>query len=228
MSSSFPALSTKDPSRGEDLRQDTHATSTQHTVEAPSQRERDTELVKRARAGDQRAWGRLYQENFDRAYRYLLYLVGDADVAEDLTQETFARALVALDRFRGDASVQTWINRIAVNITREHWRNQKRAGRIREGLSRITDLGDGGEELHHTYVDEIRSRVLYSVLDELAPQLREAFILRDVMGHSTKDAADQLGISGGNLAVRAHRARRKVQNRLAELGWMDARQGGRS
>jgi RNA polymerase sigma-70 factor (ECF subfamily) len=148
-------------------------------------------------------------------------LVGDADLAEDLTQETFARALISLANFRGEAAVQTWINRIAVNVTREHWRAQKRRGRIRDKLTQISELGDAGEELHTNYVDEIRSKVLYSVLDEIAPQLREAFILRDVMGFSTKEAAEQLGISSGNLAVRAHRARRKVQSRLAELGWLD-------
>ena len=88
-------------------------------------------------------------------------------------------------------------------------------------MTHIAEMGDAGEVVHHSYVDEVRSKVLYEVLDELAPQLREAFVLRDVMGHSTKEAAAELGISSGNLAVRAHRARRKVEARLEALGWLD-------
>ena len=215
MSSSFPALPRKSASRGEDQGFEARDAALADSTE------RDSRLVERARAGDPHAWGRLYQNHFDRAYRYLLYLVGDGDVAEELTQETFARALVALRKFRGDASVQTWINRIAVNVAREHWRHQKRRGKINASLTEIADMGDEGEVLHHNYVDEVRSKVLYEILDDLAPQLREAFVLRDVMGHSTKDAAAELGISAGNLAVRAHRARRKVEARLEQLGWLD-------
>ena len=138
MSSSHPALPTKDASRGEDDRREAR-----NPDALARHQERDSELVKRARAGDPNAWGRLYQNHFDRAYRYLLYLVGDGDVAEELTQETFARAMVSLKKFRGEASVQTWLNRIAVNVTREHWRSQKRRGKINASLTHIADMGDG-------------------------------------------------------------------------------------
>ena len=70
MSSSFPALPTDRASRGVEHSQGkrTHRPLDRH-------HERDGELVKRARAGDPNAWGRLYQNHFDRAYRYVLYLV---------------------------------------------------------------------------------------------------------------------------------------------------------
>ena len=90
MSSSFPALPTDGASRGEDESRDAR-----NSDAVSRHQDRDSELVKRARAGDPNAWARLYQNHFDRAYRYLLYLVGDGDLAEELTQETFARAMVS-------------------------------------------------------------------------------------------------------------------------------------
>lgn len=183
--------------------------------------ERDAQLVMRARAGDERAWGRLYQDHFDRTYRYAVYLVGDADLAEDITQETFARALVSLAKYRGDAKVSTWLNCISVNIAREHWRKQKRKHRIRDAVARVTRDGTDPEHLHEGYLDGVRSEVLYAVLDELPVHLREAFVVRDLMGLDGSEAAAQLGISAGNVAVRAHRARARVRTALERLGWLN-------
>lgn len=184
-------------------------------------RSRDAALVQRARRGDKRAWVRLYQDNFDRTFRYLVYLVGDADLAEDFTQETFARALVSLKKFRGDASVRTWLNCIAVNVAREHWRRTQRGRKIRENLTRIVESAPPEDELHKSFVDSVRSKVLYAVLDELPVNLREAFVLRDLLGLDGRTAAKELGISAGNVAVRAHRARGRIRDRLEELGWLN-------
>ena len=63
--------------------------------------------VAAARAGDMQAWAQLYQENFDRIYRRLCYLVGRSADAEDLTHETFARAVVGLASFDGRSSFST-------------------------------------------------------------------------------------------------------------------------
>src|SRR5687767_7965127 len=71
------------------------------------------DVVARARAGDLRAWSQLYQHHFDRVFRRLCHLVGQAAIAEDLTQETFARAVVALPGFDGRAALSTWLCGIA-------------------------------------------------------------------------------------------------------------------
>ena len=78
-------------------------------------------LVERARGGDVEAWGRLYQEHFDRVFRYIAYLTGDTQAAEDFVQETFARAFVSLPAFEGRAPLIGWLRGIAVNIVRRHF-----------------------------------------------------------------------------------------------------------
>ena len=91
-------------------------------------------LVERARGGDVDAWARLYQDHFDRVFRYIAYLTGDTQVAEDFVQETFARAYVSLSSFEGRAPLTGWLRGIAINIVRRHWRSRSRGDRAMDRL----------------------------------------------------------------------------------------------
>src|SRR5690242_8539904 len=76
------------------------------------------DLTARARAGDMRAWSQLYQQHYDRVFRRLCSFVGKAAVAEDLAQETFARAVVSLPNFDGRGAFSAWLCGIAGNVAR--------------------------------------------------------------------------------------------------------------
>src|ERR1700728_3571229 len=73
-------------------------------------------LVERARAGDTRAFERLYREHVGRVYGLCLRMTRDPAIAEDCTQETFINAWKALARFETRSSLATWLHRIAVNV----------------------------------------------------------------------------------------------------------------
>src|SRR5690349_15703288 len=77
----------------------------------------DAELFRRAQSGDRSAFGQIVQLYQDRVYNAVLRMVGDLDDARDLTQETFTRALVKIDTFRGEAQPYTWLFRIALNLS---------------------------------------------------------------------------------------------------------------
>jgi RNA polymerase sigma-70 factor (ECF subfamily) len=173
--------------------------------------------VEEARRGDAQAWARLYRGHYDEVYRYVLYLQGDAAIAEDLAQETFVRAMRGIGGYRREASFSTWLHRIAVNVVRRHWRRTARR-RTTEGLARAAAQRRAAspEDVH---TDATRARALLAALDQLAPQLREAFVLRDLLGMPSSEAARLLGISPGNLAVRGHRARAKLRDVLTAGGW---------
>src|SRR5215475_2140946 len=74
-------------------------------------------LVERARAGDTRAFERLYREHVGRVYGLCLRMMRDPHLAEDCTQETFINAWRALPRFETRSSLSTWLHRIAVNVS---------------------------------------------------------------------------------------------------------------
>jgi RNA polymerase sigma-70 factor (ECF subfamily) len=181
----------------------------------------EDELVARARQGDGRAWARLYQRHFDRVYRDLFFQVEDATVAEELVQETFAKALVGLDRFDGRSSLLTWLRGIGQNLVRKHWRGRARRGRAYEGLANTYRAGPRtAPDPETSHLRDQRARVLSEALETLPASLREVFVMRDVQGLEVDDVAQRLEISAGNVRVRANRARAKLREELTRLGWL--------
>lgn len=178
------------------------------------------DLTARARAGDLRAWSQLYQLHFDRVFRRLCHLVGQAAAAEDLTQETFARAVVALPGFDGRAALSTWLCGIANNVARNWLRDQDTRRRAEQRLAELAALRPGGEPIDRTHLRRVRSEVLYDALARLPDHLREAFVLREIEGLSMQEAATQAGVSSNNMTVRVWRAREAIRRELLRLGWL--------
>ena len=184
----------------------------------------EKELVDRARDGDLAAWARLYQEHFDAVFRHVCFLCGDPVVAEDLVQETFARAMTHVDRYDGRSSLLGWVRGIALNVTRMYWRRASTAARAHDSLERIEHQARQHSDqfdIDRAHLQEQRMRVLYEILGTLPVRLREAFVLRELEGQSGEDVAALLGISVGNVAVRASRARARIRIQLKQRGMLD-------
>ncbi|MBL9101697.1 MAG: RNA polymerase sigma factor [Myxococcales bacterium] len=183
---------------------------------------REAALVARARDGDVAAWSRLYHEHFDRIFKYVSYLTGDVGAAEDLVQETFARAFVGLATFEARASFVGWLRGIALNIVRKHWRSRQRQGVALDRLELMSRdrVAAGAADPEGAHLRQQRARVLLAVLETLPESLREVFVLVDMQDMSTEEAAATLGLSPGNLRVRATRARAKIRAELTRLGWL--------
>lgn len=180
------------------------------------------ELVEQARAGQTDAWARLYQLYFAAIFRHTRYLAGEHAAVEDLVQEVFARALVSLRDFDGRSSFSTWLHGIAVNVVRGHWRRTTNTRAAHDRLRAIHEVRDasGSGEVDRTHLARERAKIVYAVLADMPEHLREAFVLRDLEGLAPTEAAAQLGISPGNLAVRATRARQRLRAELEKLGWL--------
>ncbi len=182
-------------------------------------------LVERARAGDMHAWARLYQDHWARLLRHVAYLTGDATTAEDLVQETFAQALASLARYDARAPFFAWLRGIAVNVVRKHWRTRGRRNRAYTKVEATAGAATG-DDPEGGHLSKLRAQTLLAVLDDLPEHLREAFVLCDLRDMSTEEAATELGISPGNLRVRATRARARIRVALTELGWLSPAEGG--
>lgn len=179
----------------------------------------EAELVRRAAGGDGGAWTRLYQDNFQRLYSDLLHHVYDRATAEELCQEAFAAALLALPRFDGRVAFRTWLRGVAQNLVRKHWRSLERRGRaFRKLEADVRDERPTDPEQHH--MRDAQADALAAVLEELPTAQREVFILRDVQGVPVDEVAQILSLSPGNVRVRANRARAKIREGLQRLGWL--------
>lgn len=184
----------------------------------PSQveRDREIELINRAKRGDRAAFAALVREHQDEVYTLARRLVGDPHLAADVAQETLIRAWRALPKFRGEARLSTWLYRITVNTA---WTHKSRAKR-HQGAS-IDDYlelpAPPGPDQPETAgeVQELRGR-LRAALDGLPSAQREIVVLKDVYGWSHSEIADALGISVTAAKVRLHRARGRLARDLEE------------
>lgn len=175
----------------------------------------ETEVLRRAQQGDERAFARLVALHQHEVYTLALRLLADPDLAAEASQETFIRAWRALPNFRGDAALSTWLYRIAVNTS---WTVRRKARRHQsvplEDAMHQPAGGLGPEAMGE--VAELRGR-LASAVGGLPVAQRQVVVLKDIYGWSHAEVADSLGITVTAAKVRLHRARKRLQTVLQEV-----------
>ena len=171
------------------------------------------------------AYERLVGEHSGDVYALLFRLTSDAEEARDLTQETFLRAFQSIDRFRGDASLKTWIYRIAINQARNRWRWWRRRRRDATVSLDATDehrdqplaatlANENSPSPEQQTLARERESQLREALCGLRESYRAAVILRDVEGFSYEEIAQTLQISIGTVKSRISRGRLELRRQL--------------
>ena len=166
----------------------------------------------------------LFTVHRERVRRSLVRLVGEAE-ADDLTQEVFVRVTRALPEFRGEASVSTWILRIARGVGLDHLRSRRHHEEQRTVSLTPADAGIEGEtapvpEPHEEaqaprqLVRTEMSACVREYVARLAPEHRAMIELKDLEGLSNPEIAARLGVSVGNATIRLHRARQALRREL--------------
>jgi RNA polymerase sigma-70 factor (ECF subfamily) len=157
-----------------------------------------------ARDGDRVAFAGFVRQTQGDVWRLCAHLV-DPGSADDLTQETYLRAVTAIGRFRGDSSAKTWLLTIARRVCADAIRRRARRRRalVRRGAeSDLMDPPTGDVELQ-------------AVMATLSPDRRTAFTLTQVLGLSYEEAADVVGCPIGTIRSRVARARADLVAALA-------------
>lgn len=158
-----------------------------------------TDLLLAARDGDPQALDAFIRATQSDVWRFCVHLVG-RDAADDVTQDTYARAVRAAARFRGDASARTWLLAIARRAAADHVRRAVRSRRLYERAGRLARpdpvAPDRAEGI------EVRELVEQLPLDQ-----RDVFVLTQVLGLSYADTADVVGCPIGTVRSRVARAR---------------------
>ncbi|HEY2206269.1 MAG TPA: sigma-70 family RNA polymerase sigma factor [Pseudonocardia sp.] len=170
-----------------------------------------TGLAVRARAGDRLAATRLVDHTYQQVWR-LLTVLSDRRVAEDLTQETYARAFRSLPGFRAEAPVRAWLLAIARRVAADHLR----AARSRPRIDPDTDV-PGSESGPAPVVpgDLGESVALHALVDGLEPDRKLAFVLTQLLGLSYLEAARVCDCPVGTVRSRVARARDDLAGHLA-------------
>lgn len=181
----------------------------------------DAELVRMARAGDERAYQALVVKYQRRIARHVARYVRRASDVEDVVQESFIRAYRGLAAFRGDSTFYSWVYRIATNTALSFLKraappvvlhadmpdDERADGPFEPGVS---DAQDPERVLLAKQIGETVERAMA----RLQPELAEALLLYEVEGKSYKDIAQMLGMPIGTVRTRIFRAREFIARRL--------------
>ena len=171
-------------------------------------------LVERARAGDTRAFERLYREHTGRVYGLCLRMTREPHTAEDCTQETFINAWRALARFETRSSFGTWLHRIAVNVALARRRKS-----VRDEPVPDVEVEEEAVEADWTLETPVEVREIEDAIGTLPEGARDALVLHALYGYSHTEAAQMLGVAEGTCKAQLHRARKLLRERLnVEVG----------
>jgi RNA polymerase sigma-70 factor (ECF subfamily) len=153
--------------------------------------------------------------------RYNLSIVRDAAVAEDLTQEVFARACDKLADLEDPARLEPWLYRIATNLCRDRFRSASFRHRP-ASLDAVRDIDDApgpepadeGPRLDKVLEQREMSTCVQAYLAGLPDTYRAAILLHDAEGMTNPEIASMLGVSLATVKIRIHRAREKLREAL--------------
>ncbi len=178
-------------------------------------------LISSARQGDRDAFNTLVLRYQDRVYNLAARILGDEDLADDITQNTFITAYLNLPRFR-NGSFQGWVYRIATNACYDEFRKHKRnpvqsleSEDFEEyRLSPISDISSTNV-LPETEVDRRElEHIIQHALDELDPDQRTVIVLVDQLELDYQEAAETIGVPIGTVKSRLARARLRLRQLL--------------
>ncbi|HVT88657.1 MAG TPA: sigma-70 family RNA polymerase sigma factor [Tepidisphaeraceae bacterium] len=190
----------------------------------------ETDLFRRAQQGDRGAFGQVVVLFQDRIYNAVLRMVGDKDEARELTQETFTRALVKIDSFRGESGPYTWLFRIAMNLSISQLRKSQRhrtfslnqgasngqANRREDQASHLVEQITGQHTPDPAQAAEERERneQVVAALGRLDAEYRAVLVMRDIEGFDYQQMAQVLDLPLGTLKSRLFRARLALRDEL--------------
>src|ERR1700742_3479065 len=181
----------------------------------------EDKLIRAGQRGDQQAVDVLFERYHRPLFQTALRVLGNAEDAEDALQDGLLSAYRNLKRFEGRSQFSTWLTRIVINAALMRRRSAKARPAIsldetprEDELPASERFADSGPNPEQVAVSTELREMISENLDELSPLLRTAFVLRDVQGYSTGEAAKKLGVTENTLKARLWRARHQLAERL--------------
>lgn len=205
-------------------------------AEPPLHGRTDEELIRRFREGHKESFDEMVVMYSPRLFRVAYGLLGNKQDAEEVVQDAFVRAYRALPHFRGDASFETWMHRITMNLARNkfHW-NRRRGSGLNISLfsgeegdpeqsSPQIDLPDTRMEPDRLLENTELEQNIVFIIRGLPEKLREAMVLRHLENLSYEQIADFLNCKVGTVKSRLARGREILRQELIRLDGMKNKQ----
>lgn len=159
----------------------------------------------------------IYREYFRDVFLYLMSLSRDEDIAEELTQETFVKAMSAIGKFRGECSVRVWLCQIAKNEYLLHCRKNRKIAFCDPESEELERAGGGGVRFEDRLEDGETALDIHKALHTLDDPYKEVFSLRTFGELTFKQIAEVFGRTESWARVTYHRARLKLIEKMEKI-----------
>ena len=176
-------------------------------------------LVERAQGGDTDAFGLIYDRYVDTVFRFVYFRVGNRQLAEDLTADTFLRALKRIGSFTWQGrDLGAWLVTIARNLVADHFKSGRYRLEVTTGDVLDADREDRGPEgsPEAAVVDHITNVALLTAVKQLNPEQQECIVLRFLQGFSVAETAQAMGKNEGAIKALQYRAVRALARLLPD------------
>ena len=177
----------------------------------------EEELVAAAKDGDEAAFETLFNRHQRRIFALAFRYTRVREDAEDTLQQTFQKAFVHLQEFKGKSSLSTWLTRIAINQALMLLRSRRGLREVLiddsngdEEATPTLELVDTNPNPEASYLQKEKTQILLAAMRQLKPRMRKAIELRELGELSSRDTAAHLGISIGTVKARVFHARRRL------------------
>lgn len=174
----------------------------------------DLGVLRKAQRGDERAFSVIVRTYEQPVFNYVLRLVGNRDLAEDLTQEVFLRVYQGLPGFSLRSLFTTWLFQVTKNRVLDELRSIERRPRAVVRLDDIPPLEVVDQPFERTETID----AVWRAIDGLSVDLKMALLLRDVVGLSYNEIADALEVTLATVKWRIYKAREEVAEQLGREG----------
>jgi RNA polymerase sigma-70 factor (ECF subfamily) len=155
---------------------------------------------------------KIYEEYFNDVYLYIKRLSGDEHTAEDITSETFFKALKSIDSFRGECEIRVWLCQIAKNSYYTYIKKNSKVQDVDE--TELINLPDNKNNVENEVQSKLQAFAIQKVLHEIDEPYREVFMWRVYADLSFKEIAGIFNKNENWACVTYHRARKLIKERL--------------
>ncbi len=176
-------------------------------------------LIERCLKGDQIAWDAIVRMHWRKVFNVAYKFVGRHDEAEDLTQDIFLKIFKSLATFDRRANFQTWLISVSRNLCIDHYRSVRKERETIDRDVNADDLSPSSADAGPLRLMERRdlAEQLRTALNQLAPALKQAVVMRDIQELSYQEIAEQLHLPEGTVKSRINRGRRELARQIRRM-----------
>ncbi len=188
----------------------------QASVEINNLMESSDDLIARVQNGDREAFGLIFEHHSRFIYKFIYAMLGEHNLAEELTQETFLGAYKGIHALRGEAQLKTWLCGIAKNVVYKSLRSNRKEGKKSDDEVESLDVHDDKNLTpDREFLSKELNQLIRTALAKLDADKRLVFTLKELQNLSYQEISEITGYAIPKLKTDLHRAKNEMRSRLA-------------